>query len=63
MDICILIFPAILIPASASSSATFRIMYSAYKLNNQGDNILLDILLCRFGNQSAVPHPILIVAS
>ena len=31
--------PAILIPACASSSLTFCIMYSAYKLNKQGDNI------------------------
>ena len=29
----------ILIPACASSSPTFCIMYSAYKLNKQGDNI------------------------
>ena len=36
----ILIFlPAILIPASASSSPAFHIMYSAYKLNKHGDNI------------------------
>ena len=30
---------AILIPACASSSRAFHMMYSAYKLNNQGDNI------------------------
>ena len=30
---------AILIPASASSSPAFRVMYSAYKLNKQSDNI------------------------
>ena len=30
---------AILIPACASSSLEFRKMYSAYKLNKQGDNI------------------------
>ena len=36
----LLIFlPAILIPACASSSLAFRMMYSAYKLNKQGDNI------------------------
>ena len=36
----LLIFlPAILIPASASSSSAFRMMYSAYKLNKHGDNI------------------------
>ena len=36
----LLIFlPAILIPASASSSLTFHMMYSAYKLNKKSDNI------------------------
>ena len=36
----LLIFlPAILIPACASSSPAFHMMYSAYKLNKQGDNI------------------------
>ena len=35
----LLIFsPAILIPACASSSLTFCMMYSAYKLNKQDDN-------------------------
>ena len=38
----LLIFlPAILILASASSSPAFHMMYSAYKLNKQGDNIQL----------------------
>ena len=36
----LLIFlPAILIPACASSSPALLMMYSAYKLNKQGDNI------------------------
>ena len=36
----LLIFlPAILNPAYASSSPVFHIMYSAYRLNKQGDNI------------------------
>ena len=36
----LLIFlPAILIAPCASSSPAFLMMYSAYKLNNQGDNI------------------------
>ena len=36
----LLIFlPAILIPACVSSSPAFHMMYSAYKLNKQGDNI------------------------
>ena len=33
--------PAILIPACASSSLAFHMMYSAYKLNKQGNNIQL----------------------
>ena len=36
----LLIFlPGILIPADALSSPGFYMMYSAYKLNKQGDNI------------------------
>ena len=36
----LLIFPlAILIPACVSSSPAFLMMYCAYKLNKQGDNI------------------------
>ena len=31
--------PAVLIPACASSSPVFLMMYSAWKLNKQGDNI------------------------
>ena len=46
----LLIFlPAILIPASASSSPAFLMMYSAYKLNKQGDNYSLEVLLFLFG--------------
>ena len=33
------LLPAILIPACVSSSPAFLMMYSAYKLNKQGDNI------------------------
>ena len=45
----LLIFlPAILIPACASSSLAFHMMYSSYKLNKQGDNISLDVLLSQF---------------
>ena len=41
----LLIFlPEILIPAYGSFSMAFLMMYSAYKLNKQGDNIL-DVLL------------------
>ena len=35
----LIFLPAILIPACASSSPAFLMMYSAYKLNKQGDNI------------------------
>ena len=46
---------AILIPACSSSSSAFHIMYSAYKLNNQGDNILPWCTPFPFWNQSVVP--------
>ena len=47
----LLIFlPAISIPACASSSLVFHKMYSAYKLNKQGDNFYsLDDFLSQFG--------------
>ena len=35
----LIFLPGILIPACASSSPAFLMMYSAYKLNKQGDNI------------------------
>ena len=35
----LIFLPAILIPACASSSPAFHVMYSAYKLNKQDDNI------------------------
>ena len=40
-----LLFPAVLILACASSSPAFLMMYSAYKLNKQGDNISLFFFL------------------
>ena len=43
------ISPTILIPACASSSAAFYMMYSAYKLNKQGNNMQPDVFLSRFG--------------
>ena len=44
----LLIFlPAILIPAFASSSIVFRMMYTAKKLNKQGDSLV--ILFSQFG--------------
>jgi len=60
----LLIFlPAILIPACASSSPAFHMMYSAYKLNKQGDNIQLWCPPFLIWNQPIVPRPILTVAS
>ena len=53
----------ILIPAYNSSSPTFLMMYSAYKLNKQGDNIQPWHTPFPIWNQSVVPCPVLIVAS
>ena len=54
----LLIFlPAILIPACASSSPMFLVIYSAYKLNKQGDDIQ------PWRTQSVVPCPVPTVAS
>ena len=54
---------AILIPACASSSPAFLMMYSAYKLNKQGDNIEPWHTPFPIWNQSVVPCPVLTVAS
>ena len=59
----LIILPAILIPACASSSLTFYMMYSAYKLNKQGDNIQPWCTPFPIWNQSVVPCPVLTVAS
>ena len=60
----LLIFlPAILIPACASSSLAFCMMYSAYKLNKQGDKIQPSCTPFPIWNQSVVPCPVLTVAS
>ena len=60
----LLIFlPAIVIPAYVSSSPVFLMMYSAYKLNKQGDNIQPLRAPFPIWNQSAVPCPVLTVAS
>ena len=60
----LLIFlPAILIPACASSSPAFLMMYSAYKLNKQGYNIQPWCTPLPIWNQSVVPCPVLTVAS
>ena len=54
---------AILIPACESSSPAFLMMYSAYKLNKQGDNIQPWRTPFPIWNQSVVPCPVLIIAS
>ena len=54
---------ATLIPACASSNAAFHIMYSAYKLNKQGDNIQPWHTSFPVWNQSVVPCLVLTVAS
>ena len=52
----LLIFlPAILIPAFASSSLAFCLIYSAYKLNKQGDNTQPWCTPFPIWNQSVVP--------
>ena len=55
--------PAILIAACASSSPSLCIMYSAYELNKQGNNIQPWHSLFPIWNQSVVPCPVLTVAS
>ena len=60
----LLIFlPAILIPAYASSSPAFHMMYSAYKLNKEGDNIQPWRTPFPIWNQSVVSCPVITVAS
>ena len=54
---------AILIPACASSSPAFLMIYSAYKLNKQDDNIQPWGTPFPIWNQSGVPCPVLTVAS
>ena len=60
----LLIFlPTILTPAWASFSLAFHMMYSAYKLTKQGDNIQPWRTPSPILNQSIVPCPVLTVAS
>ena len=60
----LLIFlPAILIPACTSSSPEFLMMYSACKLNKHDDSIQPWCTPFLIWNQSAVPCPVLTVAS
>ena len=53
----------IFLPACASSSPAFLMMYSAYKLNKQGDNIQPWRTPFPIWNQSVVSCPVLTVAS
>ena len=55
--------PEILIPACALSSLAFHMMYSAYKLNKQGDNIQPWCTPFPIWNQSVVPCQVPAVAS
>ena len=59
----LILLPPILIPACSSSSPAFLMMYSAYKLNKQGENIQPWRTPFPIWNQSVVPHPVLTVAS
>ena len=60
----LLIFlPAILISACASSSPAFLMMYFAYKLNKQRENIHPSHTPFLILNQSVVLHPVLTVVS
>ena len=57
----LIVLPTILIPACASSSPAICMMYSAYKLNKQGDNIQPWRTPFPIWNQSVVPCPVLTV--
>ena len=59
----LIFFLAILIPACASFSRAFYMMYSACKLNKQGDNIQSWCTPFPVWNQSVVPCPFVTVAS
>ena len=54
---------AVFIPACASSSPAFLMMYLEYKLNNQGDSIQPWCTPFPIWNQSVVPCSVLTVAS
>ena len=55
--------PEILIPTCALSIPAFCMMYSAYKLNNQGDDIQSWCTPFPIWNQSVVPYLLLTAAS
>ena len=59
----LIFLPANLIPSCELSSPAFHRMYSAYKLNKQGDNIQPWCTPVPIMEQAIVPHPVLTVAS
>ena len=59
----LILLQAILIPACNSSTWTFHLMCSAYKLNKQGDNKQPCHTPFSILNQSVVPYKVLTVAS
>ena len=59
----LIVLPAILIPACASSNQAFCMMYSAYQLNRQSGNIQPWHSPFLIWNQSVVPCPVQTVAS
>ena len=59
----LIFFPTFLISAYVSSSQAFHMMYSAYKLNKQGDNIQPWHTPFPILNQSIFPCPVLSVTS
>ena len=63
MSELLIFLPPILSPACASSSPAFLMMYSAYNLNKQGDNIQPWRTPFPIWNQYIVPCPVLTVAS
>ena len=59
----VIFLPAVLIPVCASFSPTFHMMYSAYKLNNLGDNMQPWCTPFPIWSQSVVTCPVQTVAS
>ena len=59
----VIFLPAVLIPAFASSSPAFLMMYSACKLSKQGDNTLPGCTPFPIWDPSVIPCPVLTVAS
>ena len=59
----VIFLPATLIPDCALSNLALRMMYSAYNLNKQGDNIQPWCTPFTIWNQSSVPCPVPTLAS